>query len=619
MALYLSKFIKPSNAHFLPNLRSNYFLHGQLFTTDSISLNHEQILRRGGIRRQQMCFSHCCSLSMSRSHHHCPNRTLSPPRFQIPHILSHPFSLSLLFPRQKTLLNNPTSHHSLPPKNSLVSCAGVSNDPYLWEPRSSSGVNHNGLSNHAYLSNPRCFSSDSDEGSDSDGEIDGGIEGGDISRVKSSADPMEVDRVYKVIDELFALDRSMEAVLDQCGIQLSHDLVVDVLERFRHARKPAFWFFSWAATKPGFEHDSRTYNSMFAILGRTRQFETMVSMLDEMGEKGVLNMETFIIAIRAFAASKERKKAVGLFELMKKHKFKIGVDTINCLLGRAKLGKEAQKLFETLEGRFTPNLQTYSVLLNGWCRLKNLLEAGTVWNEMIDNGFKPDIVAHNTMIEGLLKAKRRSDASKLFMVMKAKGPNPNVRTFTIMIRDLCKQGTMEQAVGYFYEMLDSGCKPDAAVYTSLMTGYGNLKRMDKVYRLLVEMKDKGCPPDAHTYNALIKLMSNRRMPDDSVMIYKKMIQNGIEPTIHTYNMMMKSYFQTRNYEMGLIRYGKSKEACRYIEEMIEKGMKAPQLDYNKFAADFSQAGRPDILEELARKMKFAGKFEVANFFARWVR
>ncbi|KAK6937301.1 Pentatricopeptide repeat [Dillenia turbinata] len=592
-----------------------------------------------------MCFSNCCSLSMSRSHHYCPNRTLSPPRLQIPHILSHPFSISLLFAREKTLLNNPTSHHSPPPNISLVSCSGVSNYPYLLNPRSSYGVDYCGISNHAYLSNLRCFSSVSDEGSDSDGEIDGGSVGGDVSRVKSSADPKEVDRVYKVIDELFALDRNMEAVLDQCGIELSHDLVVDVLERFRHARKPAFRFFSWAATKPGFEHDSRTYNSMLAILGRTRQFETMVSMLDEMGEKGVLNMETFIIAIRAFAASKERKKAVGLFELMKKHKFKIGVDTINCLLdalGRAKLGKEAQKLFETLKGRFTPNIQTYSVLLNGWCRLKNLLEAGRVWNEMIDNGFKPDIVAHNTMIEGLLKAKRKSDASKLFMVMKAKGPTPNVRTFTIMIRDLCKQGKMEQAVGYFDEMLDSGCKPDAAVYTCLMTGYGNLKRMDKVYGLLVEMKDKGCPPDAHTYNALIKLMSNRRMPDDSVRIYKKMIQNGIEPSIHTYNMMMKSYFQTRNYEMGcavwdemarkgccpddnsytvfvggLIRYGKCEEACKYIEEMIEKGMKAPQLDYNKFAADFSRAGRPDILEELARKMKFAGKFEVANFFARW--
>ena len=57
------------------------------------------------------------------------------------------------------------------------------------------------------------------------------------------ADPVEVERVCKVIDELFALDRNMEVVLDECGVRLSHDLVVDVLQRFKHARKPAFRFF----------------------------------------------------------------------------------------------------------------------------------------------------------------------------------------------------------------------------------------------------------------------------------------------------------------------------------------------------------------------------------------
>jgi pentatricopeptide repeat protein len=480
------------------------------------------------------------------------------------------------------------------------------------------------------------YSGDDDNG---DGDCTEGVGG------ESGVDPNEVNRVCKVIDELFALDRNMETVLDECGIDLSHDLVVDVLQRFKHARKPAFRFFCWAGQKPGFVHDSRTYNVMMNVLGKTRQFETMVSMLEEMGEKGLLTIETFMIAIKSFAAAKERKKAVGTFELMKKYKFKVGVDTINCLLdtlGRAKLGKEAQTLFEKLKGRFTHNLQTYTVLLNGWCRVKNLMEAGRVWNEMIEKGFKPDIVAHNIMLEGLLRCKKRSDAIKLFEVMKAKGPSANARSYTILIRDLCKQTKMEEAVEYFDEMIESGCQPDAVVYTCLITGFGNQKNMDMVFGLLKEMKEKSCPPDGHTYNSLIKLMTCRRMPDNAVRIYKKMIESDIEPSIHTYNMIMKSYFQTRNYKMGhavwdemiqkgccpddnsytvfirgLISQGRSGDACKYLEEMIEKGMKAPQLDYNRFAADFSRAGKPDILEELARKMKFAGKFEESNVFARW--
>ncbi|OMP04841.1 hypothetical protein COLO4_09255 [Corchorus olitorius] len=459
------------------------------------------------------------------------------------------------------------------------------------------------------------------------------------------ADQREVDRVCKIIDELFGLDQNMEAVLDECGINLTHGLVIDVLERFRHARKPAFRFFCWAGQNPGFDHDSRTYNKMMNVLAKNRQFETMVAMLEEMGAKGVLTMETFVISMKAFAAAKERKKAVGIFELMKKYKYKVGVDTINCLLdslGRVKLAKEAQTLFEKLRDRFTPNLSTYTVLLSGWCRVRNLMEAGRVWNEMIDKGFKPDIVAHNVMIEGLLWSGKRSDAVKLFEVMKAKGPLPNVQSYTIIIREFCKQSKMNEAVQYFDDMLDSGCQPDVAVYTCLITGFGNQKRMDMVYRLLREMQEKGCPPDGRTYNALIKLLTGQRMPHDAMRVYEKMIQEGVQPTIHTFNMIMKSFFQARNYDMGraiwdemskrgicpddnsytvfiggLISLGRSGEACKYFEEMMEKGMKAPQLDYNKFAADFSRAGKADILEDLAEKMKFSGKFEASNTFTRW--
>ncbi|KAK4406940.1 Pentatricopeptide repeat-containing protein, mitochondrial [Sesamum angolense] len=373
-----------------------------------------------------------------------------------------------------------------------------------------------------------------------------------------------------------------------------------------------FGFFCWAAERPGFAHDSRTYNAMMNILGKTRQFETMVSVLEEMGSKDLLTVETFSICIKAFAAAKERKKAVGMFDLMKKYKFKVGTETINCLLdalGRAKLVKEAQVLFEKLENRFTPNLSTYSVLLNG-----------------------------------LLRSKKRSDAIKLFEVMKSKGPLPNVRSYTILIKYLCKQGSLKEAVEYLDDMLTSGYEPDAAVYTCLMTGFGNQKKMDMVYRLLNEMKEKGCPPDGRMYNALIKMMANRHLPDDAVKIYKKMIQSGVEPSIHTYNMIMKSYFFARNYEMGcavweemkrngccpdensytvliggLIRRGRSNEACKYLEEMIDKGMKAPQLDYKKFTADFCRAGRANILEDLAQKIKFSGNSDVADLLERWMR
>ncbi|KAM0947597.1 putative tetratricopeptide-like helical domain superfamily [Dioscorea sansibarensis] len=455
----------------------------------------------------------------------------------------------------------------------------------------------------------------------------------------------DVDRVSTIINELFASDRNMEAVLDECGVHIEKPVVIGVLDRFRHAHKPSYRFFRWSAARPGFAHDCETYNVMLTILGKTRQFETMVSMLEEMGKQKLLTIEAFKISIKAFASAREMKKSMGIFQLMKKFSFKADSETFNCLidsLAKAKLGKEANALFAKMKDQYPPNLRTYTVLLFGWCKLKNLVEAARIWNEMIDNGFKPDIVAHNTMLEGLIRAQRRPEAIKMFGLMKTKGPKPNARSYTVLIHDMCKGGKMDNAVGCFEEMLAAGVAPDAATYTCLIVGFGNARRMDKVSGLLKEMEEKGCPPDGRTYNALIKLMTNRSMPDDAVRIYKRMIKNGFEPTIHTYNMMMKSYFHGNNYDMGCavweemwkkgigpdvnsytvfigghIRHGRPEEAHKYIEEMINKGMNAPQIDYNKFAADFSRAGRPDVLYEMAQMMKFSGKFQVSNVFNHW--
>ncbi|KAK7306506.1 hypothetical protein VNO77_44453 [Canavalia gladiata] len=592
-----------------------------VFSTTQLRSFHQGRPNGKQRRGEQVRLPHGSSLPLSRLLRYPFNRSFYHSRCQIPFLLPHPSPLLAL---QKNLLISHLRTFSALPFSTFQE-------------------------KFPFINSSRAFSSvsDADSGIEDDDDDDGGDGIGDGRGVdaESCADPDEVDRVCKVIGELFALDRNMEAVLDECGVQLSHDLVVDVLRRFKHARKPAFRFFCWAGQRSGFAHDSRTYNCMMQILGKTRQFETMVAMLEEMGEKGLLTMETFSIAIKAFASAKERKKAVGIFDLMKKYKFKVGVDAVNFLLdslGAAKLGKEGQAVFEKLKDRFTHNLQTYTVLLNGWCRVKNFLEAGRVWNEMIDRGFKPDIVAHNIMLEGLLKCKKKSNAIKLFEIMKAKGPVPNVRSYTIMIQDFCKQKMMREAVEYFDEMVDHGCQPDAALFTCLIAGFGRQKKMDMVYDLLKEMRERDCPPDGRTYNALIKLMASQHMPDDAVRIYKKMIRSGIKPTIHTYNMIMKSYFVTKNYEMGmaiwdemhqkgccpddnsytvfiggLIRQGRSGEACKYLEEMLEKGMKAPQLDYNKFAADISKTGNPVILEELARKMNFVGKFKVSTVFASW--
>lgn len=465
---------------------------------------------------------------------------------------------------------------------------------------------------------------------------------------EASTHPEHVGRTCAAIADVVSAgaDANLEAALSSLSPPLSEALVLAVLDRFKHAHRPSHRFFRWADAFGKFTHTTITYCKMVHILGKARQFESMVALVQEMGKAGALCMDAFKIVIKSFAAAGEVKNALRVFEMMRGHGFDDGVMSFNCLLvalAQEGLGKEARQVFDRMHDRYTPDLHSYTALMLAWCNARNLVEAGQVWNEMLEKGMKPDVVVHNTMIEGLLRGQRQPEAVKMFELMKAKGPPPNVWTYTMLIRDHCKRGKIDMAMQCFEEMQEARCQPDVATYTCLLVGYGNAKRMDRVTALLEEMTQNGCPPDGRTYNALIKLLTNRNMPDDAARIYKKMIKKGLEPTIHTYNMMMKSYFLGgRNYAMGCavwdemhqkgicpdvnsytvfinghIRHGRPDEACKYIEEMIHKGMKAPQIDYNKFAADFLKAGKPDILYELAQKVKFTGKFDVSHVFHQW--
>ncbi|KAK1322976.1 Heparanase-like protein 3 [Acorus calamus] len=87
---------------------------------------------------------------------------------------------------------------------------------------------------------------------------------------------------------------------------------------------------------------------------KARQFETVVETLNEMGRERVLEIGTFKIAIKAFAAAREVKKAIGVFELIKRYDLDAGIETssylLNCI-AQEKLAKETQEVFVRMRER----------------------------------------------------------------------------------------------------------------------------------------------------------------------------------------------------------------------------------------------------------------------------
>ncbi|KAK4775546.1 hypothetical protein SAY87_023507 [Trapa incisa] len=153
--------------------------------------------------------------------------------------------------------------------------------------------------------------------------------------------------------------------LTECQIYLTHHFIIAVLDRSCYARKPNQPSSSSTGLVVSYDFliTLRTYNRMMGIIEKTRQFETMVAMLLEMGKKdgqeGLFTMETFRIGIRSLEASKEREKTVGLFYLMDEEahvQSGSGYHQLPAGGQSTKLGKETNPLFEKLKERFTPNI-----------------------------------------------------------------------------------------------------------------------------------------------------------------------------------------------------------------------------------------------------------------------
>ncbi|KAK7412476.1 hypothetical protein VNO78_03940 [Psophocarpus tetragonolobus] len=185
---------------------------------------------------------------------------------------------------------------------------------------------------------PNALTSDADSRFENDNDGDRGVSG------ESGADPDEVDRVCKVIHELFALDRNMEAALDKSGVQLSHDLVVDVLQSFKHARKLTFQFFCW----------------------------------------GLLSMETFSIAIKAFVEAKQRKRLSGSFKDFCKQKM---------------MGEAIEYFDEMVDHGCQPDAALYMCLIAGFGRQKKMDMVHNPLKEMMKKGCPPDGRTYNALIK----------------------------------------------------------------------------------------------------------------------------------------------------------------------------------------------------------------------------
>ncbi|CAM8987449.1 unnamed protein product [Rhodiola kirilowii] len=266
-------------------------------------------------------------------------------------------------------------------------------------------------------------------------------------------------------------------------------------------------------------------------------------------------------------------------------------------LCRDRLVDEAKFIVFKLVDFIKSDVITYRFLIEGFCNAGDLIEACKLFNLMADQGIGIDVCLVEKLMETMLKPNQFREAFKLFQAMSVKySCNLSLSTHKILIHWLCKRGNIGEANRLFDEMGKRGIKADNSTLSYLVYKHLAKPRISEAYGVLEGIEK----PEISIYLGLIKGILRLKKPSEATQVFREMIRQGCEPTMHTYIMLLQGHMDKRgrkrddplvNFDTifvgGLVNAGKSLEATKYVERVMDRGREVPRFDYNKFLHYYS--------------------------------
>lgn len=447
-----------------------------------------------------------------------------------------------------------------------------------------------------------------DEDNDNDNDDDDNIS---VRKLKLKDDGLvqDVKTIVNILKQSGDNRVEMKNKIEQCSVEVSQELVLEVLCWVRNDWEAAFTFFLWAGRQPGYAHSVREYHAMISILGKMRKFDTAWALIDEMRgiKTGIclVTPQTLLIMIRRYCAVHDVGRAINTFYAYKRFKFDVGIEEFHGLLSalcRYKNVQDAEHLMYCNKAVFPFNTKSFNIVLNGWCNLiGSPREAERVWREMSKRGIRYDVVSYasmiscyskagklykvlrlynwmketgiepdrkvyNAVIHALAKARLVKEALNLMKTMEEKDIAPNIVTYNSLIKPLCKARKVDEARGVFDEMSQRGLFPTIRTYHAF---FRILRTGEEVFSLLEKMRKMGCEPTNDTYIMLIRKFCRWHQLDNVFKLWNEMSENGISPDRSSYIVLIHGLFLNGNLE----------EAYKYYTDMKEKHLlPEPKID-----------------------------------------
>ncbi|CAL1385283.1 unnamed protein product [Linum trigynum] len=154
----------------------------------------------------------------------------------------------------------------------------------------------------------------------------------------------------------------------------------------------------------GFVADVFTHNHIVNGLCRRGELDMAGRLISEMLEKGPLpNSATYNILVKWYCLMINPQRACDLLSHMSRTGVRVNTVTINILVDAFCKEGIFEEAYKILEENLTakPNLETFTIFMDGYLKSKHFGQAIVVWEVMLENNLHMDVVAYTVLLHGL--------------------------------------------------------------------------------------------------------------------------------------------------------------------------------------------------------------------------
>lgn len=379
----------------------------------------------------------------------------------------------------------------------------------------------------------------------------------------------DLDIIVSKVRLANGVDEAVSSLINdqQCNsMKLTHKLVDGLLHRFKDDWKSALGVFKWAESRLDYEHNPDGYDLILDILGKMKQMETMMEVLQEMGYRHLVTLNTLAKVMRRFAGSRQWENAVKVFDELTTYGLEKNTESMNLLLDtlcKACKVEQAREIFLELKRHIAPNANTFNIFIHGWCKIGRVDEAHWTIQEMKGHGCRPCVISYSTIVKFYCSQENFDPAHEVLDEMRAEGCPPNVVTYTTVMSCLAKSEKFEDALLIAEKMKSDGCELDTLFYNSLIHILGRADRVgEAVHVFEVEMPKNSVVPNTSTYNTMVAMFCHHNQEQKALNLLAKMESSGVcKPDVQTYYPLLKACF----------RNGKTDDCLRkLLDDMVNR-------------------------------------------------